>query len=144
MDFHCSFLSIYAPPSSVMNSRCFALNAERPGSLEVDGQVEFGRTLDRQIGGFRTLEYLVNEGRRPVIGIGEIDAAGKQTARPHKLRKPARGKPPHGCKDCDRVGVCVQASVLVNHERTELLIGHSCEDPGELIGLTRLEGAHFY
>jgi hypothetical protein len=32
----------------------------------------------------------------------------------------------------------------VNHERGDLLIGRGCEDPGEIGGLTRLEGAQFY
>ena len=34
--------------------------------------------------------------------------------------------------------------ILVNHERADLLIGHGREDPGEIAGLTRLEGAQFY
>ena len=32
----------------------------------------------------------------------------------------------------------------MNHERADLLIGHSCEDPGEIGGLARLESAQFY
>ena len=47
------------------------VEAERPGSLEIDGQVELGRTLDWYIGGFRTLEYLVHECRRAVVRLPE-------------------------------------------------------------------------
>ena len=46
--------------------------AERLGGLEIDDQLEFGRLLDRQIGGLGALEDLPGVNADLAIGAGEV------------------------------------------------------------------------
>src|SRR6478609_7764149 len=59
-------------------NRGWKCDAECFGGLEIDDDVEFGRTLDRQIAGFCPLENLVYERSRTVVHIGKIDAIGEK------------------------------------------------------------------
>ena len=52
--------------------------AERPGGLEVDHQLEFGRLLDRQVSRFGPLENPVDKGRRPIPKLQKIWAVADQ------------------------------------------------------------------
>src|SRR5215813_5882132 len=56
------------------------LEAERLGGLEVDRQLEFGRLLDRQFSGFRTLKNFARVDAALAISIGEVRSVAHQAA----------------------------------------------------------------
>ena len=49
---------------------------ERLGGLEVDDQIEFGRLLDRKVGGFRPTQNLVDVVPGAPEQIGEVGPIG--------------------------------------------------------------------
>jgi predicted nucleic acid-binding protein len=54
------------------------LEAERLGGLQIHHQLEFGRLLDRQIGGLGALQDAIDIGGRAAEQVVLIDAAGHQ------------------------------------------------------------------
>src|SRR5262245_24335233 len=79
-----------APPSSVMNSRLLIrgageqrrwdIEAECPGGLEIDDQLEFGRGLDWKVAGLLALEYAVDIRRSAAVLVDQIGPVGHQAA----------------------------------------------------------------
>src|SRR5262245_2313953 len=54
--------------------------AKRPGSLEVDHELELGRLQDRQVGGFFALENPARVDAALAIGFGKAGSVAHQTA----------------------------------------------------------------
>src|SRR5262249_3723341 len=58
---------------------------KRPGGLEVDDQLEFGRILDRQLRGSRPLEYSADIGADQMIRIGVAGSVAHEAAHRREL-----------------------------------------------------------
>src|SRR5712664_826601 len=56
-------------------------DVKRLCGLQIDHQFELGRLFDRQVGGLRTLENLVDENGGPTIKVSVISSVGQEEAR---------------------------------------------------------------
>src|SRR5262245_43973612 len=95
--------------------------------LEVDDQLELGGLLDGQVGGFRTLENLVDVGRDAPIRIGNVRAIGQKTSSINEF--------PHGMN-------CRQPMFGCNVHETAALIeehgaGQDCQSGRACLGYVR-------
>ena len=77
--------------------------AERLGGLEVDDQLDFGRLLDRQIGGLLALENPAGVDAGLAIGIGNARSVAHQAAGRGELAHMGRSRAPHGGPPAPRV-----------------------------------------
>src|SRR5204862_5127017 len=59
--------------------------AERPGGLLVDDELELGRLLDRQLCRLGALQDACDVGRRAAVHVGEVRAVGHQAAVAHDV-----------------------------------------------------------
>src|SRR6266568_5224593 len=62
--------------------------AERPGRLEVDDELELGGLLDRKVRWLHTLENSLNIGGSPTIGVEVIRAVRNQCTVPSRRGEP--------------------------------------------------------
>src|SRR5436190_8590227 len=60
------------------------IETQRPGRLQVDGDVEFGRCLNRKIGRLLAFKNAINIARRKFVLVLQIGLVGDQPARLHK------------------------------------------------------------
>src|SRR5438132_7944920 len=60
--------------------------AKRLGGLDVDGQLELGRLLDREVGGLLALEVAIDIGCGAAEQIGSLNSVGAQASAADELR----------------------------------------------------------
>src|SRR6266568_5510317 len=92
--------------------------AECPGGLQVDDNIELSGLLDREIAWLRALENLVHVASGTTVEVGKVHSIGHQTPKFHRLANGERAwQPSAGCKVHDKSSIGVDARRRRDEER---------------------------
>src|SRR5947209_15435178 len=102
------------------------VEAERLGSSQVDDQLEFGRRLDRQVGGPSTAQDAVDVVGRLSVVLRNLDAVADQPALGDELAKRIDdGQAMTGCQGEHQLAVHQRESIGENEDRKSTRLNSS-------------------